>query len=245
LEKGGHPNVELVVVYDIATPKGVLEELKVIADECLLLVPYDKPFNFSEKCNLGVVAAHGEVLVLLNDDVEIASEGFLVQLAAPLFESGVGVTGARLLYPDSTIQHAGLAFYRRHLSHMFYHLPNSDPGPFNALVVSRECSGLTGACLAVLKTVYEEVGGFTEALPVNYNDCDFSFKMDHLGYRRVWVANTLAFHFESQTRVAVVQDWEHAIMHKRWLAPEQDTYVPDYGLTRGDVRPKALRARNG
>lgn len=243
VQKGGHDEVEIVVVHDSGTPEHVLDELREIAGERLVLVEYTKPFNFSEKCNVGVVSSSGEVVVLLNDDIQIVSEGFLVQLIGPLFEDGVGLTGARLLFSDSTVQHAGLAFYRNHLSHMFYKMPDTEPGPFNALAVSRECSGLTGACLAIRRSVYDEIGGFTESLPVNYNDCDFSFKLRAIGLSRIWVANTRAYHFESQTREATTHRWEYEIIARRWNTPKQDLYVPDYGLTRGDIPKPAVSKR--
>ena len=73
LERGGHDNLDVVVVYDLDTPESVLDELRAVAGDKLDLVPYAKPFNFSEKCNLGVVASYGEIVVLLNDDIEIES----------------------------------------------------------------------------------------------------------------------------------------------------------------------------
>ena len=243
LQRGGHDNVEVVVVYDTETPSEVLEQLGEAAGASLVLVPYDKPFNFSEKCNLGVLASQGEVVMLLNDDVEIASKGFVAQMVAPLFEDAVGLTGARLLYPDGTLQHAGLAFYRTHLLHMFYHWLDDAPGPFNGLVVNRECSGLTGACVAVKRSTYDEVGGLTESLPINYNDVDFSFKIGRAGYSRVWIANAKAYHFESQTRVAVVHDWESKIIRRRWATPEFDLYMPMFGRTLGEVRKPSKSAR--
>ena len=229
LERGGHDNLDVVVVYDLDTPESVLDELRAVAGGKLDLVPYAKPFNFSEKCNLGVVASYGEIVVLLNDDIEIESENFIGRLCGPLLDDGVGVTGARLLYSDDTIQHGGLAFWRNHFSHMFYQHPRTRNGAANVLAVSRECSGLTGACVAFRRSTYDEVGGFTETLPVNYNDVDFSFKMAWSGYRRVWVVNATAYHFESQTRVAVTHPWEHKLIKGRWLTPEFDPYVPFYG----------------
>ena len=100
-----------------------------MAGRQLRLVPYDKPFDFSEKCNLGVLHAHGEVVVLLNDDTEVVSPDFLVQLVAPLFEEGVGMTGARLLFPDGRVQHGGLALDGR-LDHVLDGGRIKDRGPF-------------------------------------------------------------------------------------------------------------------
>ena len=114
---------------------------------------------------------------------------------------------------------------------MFYRQPDEGSGPFNALAVNRECSGLTGACVALLRSTYDEVGGLTESLPVNYNDVDFSFKIGHAGLRMVWVNNARAFHFESQTRVAVVHAWEYDIITRRWPTPDQDVWMPEFGFT--------------
>lgn len=245
LRRGGHANLELVVVHDEGTPAAVLEQLRADAGDLVRLVPYNKPFNFSEKCNLGVLASDGDVVLLLNDDVELASDNFIPNLVAPLFEEGIGLTGARLIYPDGTLQHAGLVFYGRHLSHMYYKRPSDEPGPFNALAINRECSGLTGACIAVKRSTYDEVGGMTEALPANYNDVDFSFKIGFLGLRRIWVANATAYHFESKTREPVVHAWEYQIIHERWATPERDSYAPDFVDTTPRSRPRKLQAKRG
>jgi O-antigen biosynthesis protein len=226
LEKGGWDNLEIVVVFDAGTPDEVLDALVDLGAPDLQLVPYAKAFNFSEKCNLGVMSSHGDVVVLLNDDVELSSEGFLVQLAAPLFEDGVGMTGARLLFANTTIQHAGLTLDRDDLTHVFAGALRSDAGPFAALLVNRECSGLTGACVALRREVFDEVGGLCEALPINFNDVDLSCKLRHLDYRLVWVANAVGYHFESQTRSPVVHKWESDLIAKRWSMPEDDPYLP-------------------
>jgi len=231
LAHGGHDNVEVVVVYDADTPAEVLRDLSALPTRMLQLIPYAKPFNFSEKCNLGVTSSFGEVVVLLNDDIEITSPGFLVQLVAPLFEEGVGMTGARLLFANTSVQHAGLTLDRYALTHMFAGLPDTSPGPFSALAISRECSGLTGACVAMRREVYEEVGGLCEQLPANFNDVDLSCKITHAGYRMVWLANATAFHFESQTRVPDVHHWEVEFISTRWSLAEHDRYMPEISKT--------------
>jgi glycosyltransferase involved in cell wall biosynthesis len=239
LDRGGHSNVELVIVHDRDTPESVLDELRGLGGDDLVLVPYDKKFNFSEKCNVGAIASTGDVVVLLNDDIELAADDSLVQLVAPLVEEGVGMTGARLHFSDGRFQHAGLAFYGQHFHHMFYRYLGEDPGPFAALTVNRECSGLTGAWVALKRSTFFEVGGLTEALPINFNDVDFSLKVAHLGLRLVWVASARAYHFESQTRVAVVDDWEREFVHARWDIPAQDLYMPDFGA------PRRSRGKSG
>ena len=222
------PDLEVVVVYDAVTPEPVLTSLREIAGDRLVLVRYDRPFNFSEKCNLGAMSSSGDVLVLMNDDLEFDSHDAIADLVAPLREPDVGVTGGCLLYSGSTIQHAGLACYGRHLVHVLLGTPDDNPGPFAALTINRECSALTGALLAVRRTVYEEVGGLTELLPVNFNDVDLCLKAARLGYRRVWIAGARAFHFESMTRKAQVFSWEADFMWNRWDLPQTDPYMPGH-----------------
>jgi GT2 family glycosyltransferase len=137
------------------------------------------------------------------------------------------MTGARLCFSDATIQHAGLSFSTRRLYHVFRGRADEDPGPFCALTVNREASGLTGACVALTRATYEEVGGLTEALPVNFNDVDLSYKVRHLGKRLVWLADARAFHFESQSRKPVVHQWESDLIAARWAVPHDDIYLPE------------------
>ena len=245
LALGGHENVEIIVVHDAGTPAHVLDELRTVAGSTLQLVPYAKKFNFSEKCNLGVVRSYGEVVVLLNDDIEIVSPNFLVELVAPLFEDGVGQTGAHLLFSDSSVQHAGLVFFKHGPGHMFYKKPAFWKGPFNAMAVNRECSGLTGACVALKRSTYEEVGGLSEDLPLSYNDVDLSHKIGAAGYRRLWIANAKAYHFESKSREPTVQPWELEFVRTRWKSPDHDVYMPLYGPTAKRRAPAPRGRRSG
>ncbi|MDR0432635.1 MAG: glycosyltransferase [Bifidobacteriaceae bacterium] len=227
LAKAGSTPLEIVIVYDTSTPPGVLDELKAMVPQDLVLVPFAGPFNFSAKCNAGFTASTGEVTVMMNDDLDIISDGFIDALTGPLAEDDVGMTGARLLFSDKTIQHAGLSFSTKRLYHVFRGRSDEDPGPFCALTVNREASGLTGACVAMRREIYEAVGGMTEGLPVNFNDVDLSYKVRHIGKRLVWLADARAFHFESQTRDPVVNQWEADLVASRWRAPEYDLYLPE------------------
>jgi GT2 family glycosyltransferase len=232
LAKTNHTNLEVVVVYDTGTPQDVLDELRAFVGDQLVLVEYDKPFSFSEKCNLGVLACSGDVVVLLNDDVQADSEGWLEQLVAPLAEPEVGMTGAKLLYSDSTIQHAGHAYGGGHYRHPYLEAWRDDPGDDDELLVNRECSGVTAACAAVRRELYLEVGGLSEALPVNFNDVDFSGKLTHAGYRILWLSDVVLFHFEHKSRVPDVHPWEVELVNSRWRLAERsrDPYLPNYDL---------------
>lgn len=225
LERGGYPNVEIVVVYDLDTPEAVLDELRTLAEDRLVLVPFDGVFNFSAKCNLGYVHASGDVIVLLNDDVQSESDDFLAQLVAPLDELGVGMTGAHLRFPDGRLQHGGHVYADGEFMHAFLNAGADDPGPFCALRVSRETSGLTAACVALTRETFERVGGLCEALVANFNDVDLSMKVRSLGLRLLWLQNVRLLHFESQTRDPVVHQWEYDFVVERWTFPHEDAYL--------------------
>jgi GT2 family glycosyltransferase len=236
LEHAGHDNVEIVVVHDAHTPTRALQLLRKAAGRQLRLIRYDKEFDFSEKCNLGVLSSYGDVVVLLNDDIEVVSDDFLVQLVAPLFEDGVGMTGARLLYPDGRVQHGGLAIDKR-LEHVLAEGRVVHQGPFlvretarfrvgSALIVNRECSGLSAACLAIKRSLYEKVGGLSEELPINFGDVDLSLKVQRAGYRLLWMVGPTAYHFEARSRHPVVLPREARALDRRWELPNHDRYLP-------------------
>ena len=226
LARTDHDNVEIVVVHDSPTPAAVLDRLREIAGHKLVLKEFTKPFNFSEKCNVGALQATGERLVFLNDDVEVISDRWLENLVGPLEEPDVGLTGAKLNFSDSSIQHACHGYWGKHYHHPFRFRTREDPGPFGELVVNREVTGVTAACAAIRREVFLGIGGFTEALPSNFNDVDFCYKVSHHGYRTVWVANCELFHFESQTRDGTVQAWERHFVVRRWGIPDEDLYTP-------------------
>jgi glycosyltransferase involved in cell wall biosynthesis len=225
LAKTEHENLEIVVVADEQTPAAVITELKAIAGDKLLLVPYTKEFNYSEKCNLGFLASTGNIIVMLNDDVEVIADRFIEELCAPLAQHEVGMTGAYLVYENGSVQHAGHRYAERGFKHAFSDNKYGEPGPFCALMVDREVSGLTAACVALRRETYIEVGGLSEQLPLNFNDVDLSMKLRSAGYWLVWLNRVQLFHFESQTRVAIVHQWELDLVRARWGVAVEDAYA--------------------
>lgn len=224
-----HRNLEVVVVYDTPTPESVLDGLRELLGERLVLVPYDKPFSHSEKCNLGVLHSTGDRIVLFNDDIEAITEGWLEELVAPLDEPGVGMTGARLFLENTRVQHAGHAYYSGDYHHVFYRALREDDGPFQALRVNREVSGVTAAVAAMRREAYLEVGGFTEKLPTSYNDIDLCHKVRSRGYRILWLAGVELYHFGSKSRGRQPSEEEKRAMQpcvERWGTPTEDDYLP-------------------
>lgn len=220
-----HTNLEIVVVYDIGTPEQVLDDLREIAGEQLTLLPFVGPFNFSRKCNEGYLSARGDVLLFLNDDVEVISDELIGQMVAPLNEPDVGMTGALLFYEDGLVQHGGHRYHEGLFTHAYHTVPRDSMGEFGALIVNREVSGLTAACVAIPRSVFREVGGFSEQLPANFNDVDLSKKIAMAGYRMLFLAEAQLYHYESRTREPKVQAFEHMLILQRWGNPAYDPYL--------------------
>ncbi len=220
LESSRHRDLEVVVVHDRPTPAATLAELRELpwSDRARLrLVEFPHPFNFSEKNNVGALHSSGEILLFLNDDMEAISPGVVEHLIAPLREPGVGATGPKLLFEGSRVQHAGLVYGSGTITHSYYRAAHPQVlGAYGELWMNREVTALTGACIAVRRSTFEEVGGFAEGLPVNYNDVDFCLKLGHAGHRLVWVHDVLLYHFESITRSNEVRPWEKRFITERW-----------------------------
>jgi GT2 family glycosyltransferase len=189
--------------------------------------------------------SQGDFVVLLNDDTEVVSDDWLEALVAPLEEADVGLTGAKLLYEDGSIQHGGHLYASGsrppHPLHAYRWWPDGT-GLSGDLIINRECSGVTAACAALRREVYQEIGGLSEIVPVNFNDVDLSLKVRHVGRRVLWIADCVVKHFESKSRVqSKARDFEIEFLERRW--PDsfvRDRYAPwlSYKET---VRPHAYK----
>jgi GT2 family glycosyltransferase len=219
-------------------------------------------FNFSSICNLGVKASKGDIVCLLNNDTELVSPQWLARARAFLSIPDVGIVGARLLYPDDTVQHFGL--YLGMGAHGVAGTPHrgkpsSDFGPFGKARLVQEFSAVTAACMFVKRSVYDQVGGFDPDLRVAYNDVDFCLKVRALGFKVVCDPEIVLIHKESKSRGmddngarALRLEEEAALMRRRWRdVLAADTYYnPNLTLERDDfslaakprtacIRPKA------
>ena len=163
---------------------------------------YDAPFNFSAINNFGVGAAKGSILLLLNNDVEVIHGDWLTELVSHAWQPGDGVVGAKLLYPDESIQHAGVIVgFGGVGGHIASREPRNFAGQMARCRIAQNITAVTGACLAVRKSVFVEAGGLDpERLQIAFNDIDFCLKVAALGYRNVWTPHAELFHHESATR---------------------------------------------
>lgn len=189
-------------------------------------VDFDAPFNFSATVNLGAAHASGEHLLLLNDDTEVRSVDWLARLLDAAGSPDVGAVGAKLLFEDGTLQHAGHT-YRTSLDHVGFGLPADAPGRTGLLRHRRDVAGVTAACLLTPMRVFDLVGGFCTSFPGNYNDVDYCMKVRLSGHRCVYEPAAELWHFESRSRVAGVRQDEIELIQRRWLHDlEDDPFTP-------------------
>ncbi len=216
VQRSTYPNYEIVVVADDATPASVLRDLEFVARDRLRIVPFSGPFDFSAKINRGVLAATGDLLLLLNDDVEILTPDWIETMVALALIDDVGMVGAKLLYDDGTVQHLGHLYERGEVTHVAGGAPADWPGPVGDLLLEREVSGVTAACALLRREVFDEVGGLSPAFPINFNDVDLSLKITSAGYRILITPFAVLHHFESRTRERSVASHEVMALRDRW-----------------------------
>lgn len=211
----------------------------------------DEPFNWSRLNNYGASNALGGILLFANNDIEMLSDGWDSRLREIIAHTDVGVVGARLLYPDGTLQHSGVVMggISGRPIHEGRGVSPNDGGPLNRWKRSREVAAVTGAFLAVRHDVFERVGGFEEELAVAYNDLDFCLKIRACGLSIICCAEIEALHYESKTRgfaltseKAAWDDEEFQELTDRWgRACTTDPYVNPMWTFSSDRSFEAMR----
>ena len=205
LSKTSYPNYEILVVDNGSDQAETLDYLKTLmAHPQIRVIRDNDAFNYSALNNYAVTFAKGEVLALVNDDIEVgdvASTDWLTEMVGHALRPGVGAVGARLWYPNQTLQHAGMVLVGGVARHVHKHLPKGEAGYNGRAVLTQNFSAVTGACLVVQKALFEQVGGLNDQeLAVGFNDVDFCLKLVEAGYRNVWTPHAQLIHHESATR---------------------------------------------
>ena len=196
-------NFEILILDNQSAEPETLEWFRAIQqrDARVRVLPYDQPFNYSAINNFGVAHARGEILGLINNDVEVITPGWIEELASLALQPENGCVGALLYYPDDTVQHAGVILgLGGYAAHSHRGSPRGSQGYFNRLKVRQNLSAVTGACLFVRKSVYEQVNGLDEAYVVAYNDVDFCLRVQAAGYLNVFTPFAELYHHESKSR---------------------------------------------
>lgn len=204
LEKSSYSNFEIIgVSNDTTTPTtyALMKELSQ-SDDRIRFIQGNEKFNFSRLVNRGVGQAGGEHIVLMNNDIQIISSDWIESLLEHSQRDDVAVVGAKLYYPDNTIQHAGIAIGLNGCAgHLHLNFPAYHDGYFNRLQIVQNVSAVTGALMMVSKEIYHELGGFDETnFSVAFNDVDFCLKARRKNYLNVFTPYCEAYHHESKTR---------------------------------------------
>jgi GT2 family glycosyltransferase len=217
VEKSTYAAYEIVCVADASTDPAVLARLADLAGDRLRVVPYEREFNFSAKVNLGASQAEGELLLLLNDDIEVVTPDWIERLAMYAQHPGIGAAGARLILEDGRLQHAGVIFENGLPGHVHHGFTGHFKGYANSTHLAQNFLAVTGACMMTPAAAFAEAGGLSEDLPVNYNDVDYCLKLRSEGMRVAWDPDTTLYHFESSSRSSEVEEWEKQALLDRWL----------------------------
>jgi GT2 family glycosyltransferase len=199
IEKTRYPNYELLIVdnqSETVDARRWLDGVTAMRDERVRVLRYPHPFNFSAMNNLAARQARGDYLVLLNNDTAIIEPGWLDALLNHAQRPEVGAVGAKLLFPDGTVQHAGIVLgLRGPADHPFMGEALDAPGTMQRLQVDQNYSAVTAACLMIRKSVYQDVGGMDEGdFKVSYNDVDLCLKVRAAGYLNVWTPHAIVLH---------------------------------------------------
>lgn len=264
-EKSTYDNWEIIVVENNSTEQSTWDYYKeltgadaktgqaVSEDGKVKIVVYqtDGSFNYSAVNNFGVGFAQGEYILLLNNDIEVITVNWLEELLMYAQREDVGAVGAKLYYADKTIQHAGVVLglgAHRTAGHSHYKQPKANLGYMGRLCYTQNVSAVTGACLMVKKSLFEEVGGLEEGFAISLNDVDFCLKLREKGYLNVFTPFAECFHYESVSRglddhgeKAERYNRESEMFRKKWKAvldAGDPYYNPNFSLDRSDFSLK-------
>lgn len=244
LARTDYPDYEILIVDNQSSEPETLEYFAELAAEPRIRVlRYDKPFNYSAINNFAAAQATGQVLGLVNNDIEVESPGWLQELVSHSLRDDVGAVGAMLLYPNDTIQHAGVILGMHGIAgHLYAGLPRDHSGQMGRALLVQEMSAVTAACLLVRKAVFDEVGGLDERLCVAFNDIDFCLRVRARGYRNLWTPHAVLYHHESASRgyedtpeKKARFDGEVDMMRSRWADQllRDPSYNPNLSLAGG------------
>lgn len=215
LDATDYGNLEIIIVLSEGVDPLLREDLVRLAPGRLRFVQASGPFDFSAAVNLGASLARGDLLLLLNDDVAPIRPDWLRLMAGWTVDPGVGAVGAKLLFADGTVQHAGVVGYHGAPVH---HTRRWDDGPgyFGEMLLTKNFLAVTGACLLLRREFYEEVGGLSPAFPINFNDVDLCLKLVERGYRNLVENQAVLHHYESSTRPTTVTLQEAQLFREWW-----------------------------
>ena len=243
LEKTTYLNYEILLIDNGSDdPAALAYFAQLNLSNRIRVIRDDGEFNFAALNNRAVAQTNGSFIALINNDLEVITAGWLEEMVGLALRPGVGAVGAKLWYPDDTLQHGGIIVGLGGVAgHSHWGISRNDPGYFGRAVLTQALSAVTAACLVVRKSIFEDVGGLDEVnLKVAFNDVDFCLKLIESGYRNVWTPYAEMYHHESATRGADDSPAKKArfssevdYMHQRWghLLANDPYYNANLALT--------------
>jgi GT2 family glycosyltransferase len=226
-----YSNYEVIAVDNGTTNP---DALKILKDNPVKIVPFHEEFNFSKANNIGVQNSQGEFIILLNNDTEVITPDWIEELLFYCDFPDVGVVGPLLLYPDQTVQHAGVVLgFRGTADHIMRHFPSGSDGYAGSLSCPREVSAVTGACLMVKRSDYLNNSGLLEYYGTHYQDVDLCLRFLRNGKRNLYVPYAVLIHYESSTRGKFYDQMDRALLLDIWgdlIAAGDPFYNPNFSL---------------
>ena len=251
-----YPDYDILIVDNGSDDPATLEWFAAsTANPRISVVRHEAPFNYSELMNFGVAHARGSVVALLNNDIEVLTDGWLEEMVGHALRPGIGAVGAMLYFPNDTVQHAGVVLGLGGVAgHPFKTLARGAGDDKNRVRLAQNYSAVTAACMVIRKDTLLEVGGFDAvALPVAFNDVDLCLRLRCAGLRNVWTPFAEFYHHESATRGNETTPEKQArfarevdTMLQRWglLLRDDPAYNPNLTLHGEDLslaRPPRIR----
>ena len=253
VEKSTYDNYEIIIVENNSETQEIFDLYEQLqkAYPQVKVVKFEGTFNYSAVNNLGASHAAGDYILLLNNDTEVITSSWMEELLMYAQREDVGAVGAKLLYADRTIQHAGVVIglgAHRTAGHTHYKIPVQNLGYMGRLCYAQNVTAVTGACLMVKKSLFDEVGGLEEGFAISLNDVDLCLKIRALGYLNVFTPFAELYHYESISRglddqgeKAERYNKESAKFREKWakeLEAGDPYYNPNFSLDRSDFALK-------
>ncbi|MCW2274650.1 glycosyltransferase involved in cell wall biosynthesis [Rhodoblastus acidophilus] len=248
LNRTDYDNLEIIIIDNGSVEEATAALFKeASADSRVRVIRYDREFNYSAICNFGVELATGELLLMMNNDIEVraGNEDWLREMVGQVLRPDIGAVGAKLLYPNGKVQHGGVIVGLGGVAgHSHKYANEDDSGYFNRLRVAQELTACTAACLLIRREAFDSVGGFDGiSLPIAFNDVDLCLRMREAGWGIVYAPHATLVHHESYSRGAentpakiLRAQREVAYMKSRWgdALTQDPAYSPSLTLDRED-----------